>query len=154
MPLYELVCISRSVAAKVRPFGVQASSILSTPSFAKSLNSTTTTPEPDTTEEDTVKDTVTPKLMKISATHVLDNGGVVRKFEHLGHKQLPYRMKRHQTVFTEGRYWTMLFDASPKTMEDLSTQLGYDERVIRHTMLKMGESLKTITKYTPPEQLV
>jgi small subunit ribosomal protein S6 len=43
-------------------------------------------------------------LLKHCATHVLNNKGVVRKFENLGTKQLPYRMKRHQEIFDHGSY--------------------------------------------------
>ncbi|KAL2916463.1 hypothetical protein HK105_203896 [Polyrhizophydium stewartii] len=92
-------------------------------------------------------------LLKSCATHVLDSNGVVRQFSFLGWKPLPYRMKRHQEIFTHGSYYTMLFDSSPETMSSLSKSLALNESVVRHTIINCGDSLKAVTSFTPPERL-
>lgn len=43
-------------------------------------------------------------ICKKAAFVVLDNGGVVRKIEHMGVRTLPYRMKSHMNFYTQGRY--------------------------------------------------
>lgn len=48
----------------------------------------------------------------------------------------------------------MQFYSSPKVMRELSKALDFDERVIRHTMIKLGESLSEITSYRAPEKLL
>ena len=42
-------------------------------------------------------------LLRRTATWIMDNGGVVRKFENLGEQELPYKMKAHAERFTHGR---------------------------------------------------
>ncbi|KAJ3022782.1 hypothetical protein HKX48_005258 [Thoreauomyces humboldtii] len=93
--------------------------------------------------------------MKQTALQILDSQGVVQKFEILkANAELPYRMKRHQEIFSQGDYWSMLFVSSADTMRTMSKALDFDERVIRHTVIKVGEKLSDITGYTLPENLV
>ena len=47
-------------------------------------------------------------------------------------------------------YWTMNFDASPKTLHSLDNILKHDPRVIRWTMIKMGEKVEDIVQ--PPSK--
>ncbi|KAJ3189086.1 hypothetical protein HDU85_002711 [Gaertneriomyces sp. JEL0708] len=98
---------------------------------------------------------LTRSLIKASATHVLDNQGVVKSF-HLEkpNEFLPYRMKKHQTIFEKGDYWTMQFYSSPSAMRSLSRTLAFNENVIRHTVIKIGDKLSDITAYKAPETLV
>ncbi|KAJ3081795.1 hypothetical protein HK102_002124, partial [Quaeritorhiza haematococci] len=129
MPLYELICIARTTATNHLPLPTAASAAASAAS--KAFKS---------------KDADLANLMKTAGLHILDRGGVVRKFENIGSRQLPYRMRRHQEIFDHGHYWSMLFDASPSTMQSLLKTLSYDERVIRHTSIKVGDSLQKVTQ--------
>jgi small subunit ribosomal protein S6 len=92
-------------------------------------------------------------VLSFSARHVLDNGGVVRNFQNLGTKQLPYRMKRHQEIFDHGSYYTMKFDSSPKVMQNLSHSLKLNENIIRHSIVNLGSKLGEISDYEPPERV-
>ncbi|KAJ3027829.1 UNVERIFIED_CONTAM: hypothetical protein HDU68_003030 [Siphonaria sp. JEL0065] len=83
--------------------------------------------------------------MKTAALHILDNGGVVRGFQRIQGHDLPYRMRRHQEIFSTGITWAMQFDASPATMAELRKALSFDERVIRYNVIKLGDSLKDTT---------
>jgi len=85
-------------------------------------------------------------LVTQSAMHVLDSGGVVRSLSYWGTLGLPQRMRRHQQYYTEGDYWFMNFDASPRTLQGLNSLLRKDPRVIRWTMLKEGEKLEDIVR--------
>ncbi|KAL3900116.1 MAG: hypothetical protein SGCHY_001557 [Lobulomycetales sp.] len=86
------------------------------------------------------------EILKTSALFVLDNGGVVRELRAFGDAvPLAYKMKRHQVIHTTGRHIAMTFDSSPNTMRALAKSLGYDEKVIRHTMIKRGEKLKHVS---------
>jgi small subunit ribosomal protein S6 len=42
-------------------------------------------------------------MLRLSATTIINGGGVVRGFQNLGEHDLPYRMKRHQVYHTRGR---------------------------------------------------
>jgi small subunit ribosomal protein S6 len=47
---------------------------------------------------------------------------------------------------TRTSYWAMQFDASPPVLKSLHEVLNYDHRVLRVTMLKLGERIEDITK--------
>ncbi len=74
----------------------------------------------------------------------------MESFGLLGHRTLPYRMKRHQVVHTRGTYITMAFAASPTVMEGLERNLAFNEDVIRHSIVKRGESLPEVTGLATP----
>ncbi|KAJ3386158.1 hypothetical protein HDU92_002665 [Lobulomyces angularis] len=82
-------------------------------------------------------------VLRTSALQLLDAGAVVRRLSSYGNEeQLPYRMKRHQTVHSTGRYVSILFDSSPKVMKELHKTLGFDERVIRRSVVNVADTLK------------
>ncbi|KAI9019055.1 ribosomal protein S6 [Hyaloraphidium curvatum] len=81
------------------------------------------------------------RLLRNSALHVLDNNGVVRAFEPMG-KDLPlYSRIKKGEWHTRGTYWAMQFDSKPETMKTLSRLLSLDDFVLRHTIIKLGNSL-------------
>lgn len=109
-------------------------------------------------------------LVRTTAKHVLQNGGAVRSLKYTGTRTLPNRMRRHQQWHTMGEsvpktpllnfgwpmltsflklcsYWTMHYDASPKLMNSLISQLRQDPRVIRWTTLKRGEAIKDVAGF-------
>lgn len=92
-------------------------------------------------------------LLKACGMRILDNKGVLRSFTNLGFRTLPYRMKRHQEIFSTGNYYAVKFDSSPKFMQELHDSLKTNEYVIRHTTIKLGDSLKTISDYNDPKEL-
>jgi small subunit ribosomal protein S6 len=112
------------------------------------------------------------ELVTTCATHVLDNGGVVRSLNNWGTRVLPSRMNRHQQWHTMGEfvarfhlysnlkltscwvcsYWTMHFDTSPRVLHALNRRLRQDPRVIRCTMTKLGEKIEDIAE--PKEQSI
>jgi small subunit ribosomal protein S6 len=102
----------------------------------------------------TVNKTLAKDLLSFCAKHILNNNGVVRKFENLGSKSLPYRMKRHQEIFDCGSYFTMTFDSNPQVMDDLCKQLKLNESVIRHSIVKKGDRLTDVSGYIAPERMV
>ncbi|KAI9137689.1 ribosomal protein S6 [Paraphysoderma sedebokerense] len=89
------------------------------------------------------------QLVKKTALAVMNRGGVVRNLENLGVNNLPYRMKRHQEFFNEGRYFTVRFDASPAIVETVSKEMYHDSRVIRYNVIKIGTKLEDISGVDP-----
>lgn len=43
-------------------------------------------------------------------------------------------------------YWTMHFDTSPRTLRSLNSIMRSDPRVIRWTMLKLGEKVEDVVQ--------
>jgi len=86
------------------------------------------------------------ELVRQTASHVLNAGGAVRGINSWGTCRLPQRMKRHQQYYDRGDYWTMHFDTSPRTLKSLNSIMRSDPRVIRWTMLKLGERIEDVVK--------
>ncbi|KAJ7446153.1 ribosomal protein S6 [Mycena galericulata] len=78
------------------------------------------------------------ELVRQSALHIMDAGGVVRKIDSWGTRSLPQRMRRHGNYHEIGDYWTMHFDTAPRTLLTLNSIMRRDPRVVRWTVLKLG----------------
>jgi len=85
-------------------------------------------------------------LVSQSAKLLLDNGAAVRQIEFHGTRTLPQRMKRHKALHDAGDYWSMHFDTSPRILATLNERLRTDPRVVRWTMLKLGERLEDVVR--------
>jgi small subunit ribosomal protein S6 len=93
-------------------------------------------------------------VLKQLASHVLSNGGVVRGFENLGKNQdLPYRIRKYQTVYERASVYGMTFDAAPTMLPSLKQLLAFDEDVLRSTVIKLGDSVGKISAFVSPEKL-
>ncbi|KAI5123939.1 hypothetical protein M0805_006354 [Coniferiporia weirii] len=83
-------------------------------------------------------------LVSQSAKLLLDHGSTVRQIQYLGSHNLPQRMRRHKHYHTAGDYWSMHFDAPPSLLAQLNERMRTDPRVVRWTMLKLGERLEDV----------
>ncbi|KAF9451941.1 hypothetical protein P691DRAFT_698162 [Macrolepiota fuliginosa MF-IS2] len=88
------------------------------------------------------------ELVRQSATHIMNAGGVVRKVESWGTMQLPQRMKKKRTNAYEhiGDYWTLHCDTSPQTLRSLNNFMRRDPRVLRWTVLKLGDRVEDVAR--------
>ncbi|KAF9529406.1 ribosomal protein S6 [Crepidotus variabilis] len=84
------------------------------------------------------------ELVRQSASHVMHQGGVVRAINSWGTKTLPQRMKRHGPLQNVADYWTLHFDASPRTLRSLNGIMRRDPRVIRWTVLKLADKVEDL----------
>ena len=53
-------------------------------------------------------------------------------------------MRKNQTTYHQGHYFLMRFDSSVKAQDSLRTTLKLDPRMVRHSVVKLGSSLKSI----------
>ncbi|KAH9915675.1 ribosomal protein S6 [Fomitopsis serialis] len=90
------------------------------------------------------------ELVQRTVQQVWDRGGVVRRLNSWGTKTLPQRMRRHKQYHQIGDYWTMDFDASPRTLRTLNNLMRADPSVVRWTVLKLGDKVENIV--TPPSK--
>jgi small subunit ribosomal protein S6 len=58
-------------------------------------------------------------------------------------------LQRHFETAPSASYWTMHFDVSPERQKSLSQLLRKDPRVIRATVLKMGERVEDVAWKSP-----
>jgi len=87
------------------------------------------------------------ELVRQSAIHVMNAGGIVRSIDSWGTLTLPQRMRRHGQIYSMGDYWTMHFDTSPHTLRSLNSIMRRDPRVIRWTVLKLGDKVEDIAAH-------
>jgi len=96
--------------------------------------------------------------------HVMNSGGVVRKINSWGTRTLPQKMKRNGPLQSVGEwveyyhpslsclnprlysYWTLHFDASPRTLRSLNGIMRRDPRVLRWTVLKLADDLEELAE--------
>ncbi|KAJ3516435.1 hypothetical protein NLJ89_g1136 [Agrocybe chaxingu] len=87
------------------------------------------------------------ELVRQSAMHVMNAGGVVRNLNSWGTRTLPQRMKRHGRPQEVGDYWTMHFDANPTTLKSLNGLMRRDPRVLRWTVLKLADKVEDMAQH-------
>ncbi|KAL4945828.1 hypothetical protein BDV06DRAFT_183881 [Aspergillus oleicola] len=75
---------------------------------------------------------------------VIRSGGVVRGYTNWGVFHLPKTITKHQARYTEGHHFIMRFDASSSVQDAVRRTLGLDPRMIRHSVVKMGDKLEEI----------
>jgi small subunit ribosomal protein S6 len=75
---------------------------------------------------------------------VLRGGGVIRGFTNWGVFLLPKPRTKHQTKYHNGHYFIMRFDSSAKVQHSVRRTLSIDPRLLRYTMVKMGNTLEEI----------
>ena len=77
---------------------------------------------------------------------ILESGGVIRGYTNWGPFQLPRRTRIHQATYTTGHYFVMRFDSSGAAQYRLRNTLALDPRMIRHSVVRLGEKLEDIVK--------
>ncbi len=80
-------------------------------------------------------------IARIAGQQIVDNKGVIRGIKNWGQFDLPRPTTRHQTQHHQGHYFVMQFDSSIKVQEEVRRLLTLDPRMIRHSVVKVGDKL-------------
>ncbi|GAA5978775.1 hypothetical protein JCM10908_004480 [Rhodotorula pacifica] len=95
-------------------------------------------------------------LVRSSAALIADNGGVVRRLDNWGTRNLPQKMRvgkrrgggggggGEEASSSTGDYFTLSFDCNPPTLSSLHSRLRLDPSVLRFTTLKVGSTLADV----------
>lgn len=81
------------------------------------------------------------RIARNTGIQVLRSGGVVRGYTNWGTFRLPKPTTKHQARYTEGHHFIMRFDASAPVQSAVQRTLGLDPRMIRFSVIKMGNTL-------------
>ncbi|KIY53949.1 hypothetical protein FISHEDRAFT_32277 [Fistulina hepatica ATCC 64428] len=88
------------------------------------------------------------ELVKQSALHVMNRGGIVRNIDFWGSRTLPQRMRDRGNRGKGGAsYWTLHFDASPRTLRSLNSLMQKDPRVLRWSLTKVADNVQDLAKH-------
>ncbi|KAF8425188.1 ribosomal protein S6 [Tirmania nivea] len=84
------------------------------------------------------------EIAKTAGMLVLNSGGVVRGYTNWGTLLLPARARKHQAAYTHGHYFLMRFDSSARAQHAVRTTLGLDPRMVRFSVVRLGQRLDQI----------
>ncbi|PNF37432.1 putative 28S ribosomal protein S6, mitochondrial [Cryptotermes secundus] len=75
--------------------------------------------------------------LRRSADAIFNKGGIIRKVENLGTRNLPYKMSAHDAVHKKGSYFVFQFICPPASLHDLEEEYGRDVDIIRRRIFKV-----------------
>ncbi|KAJ8925116.1 hypothetical protein NQ315_001298 [Exocentrus adspersus] len=81
-------------------------------------------------------------VLKRIATAIFDKGGVIRKLDNLGHKDMPYKTSSHGVVYNKASYFLYEFTVPPSSIDTLLDEYGRDVDIIRRRIYKKNEENK------------
>ncbi|KAL1977921.1 hypothetical protein VTN31DRAFT_780 [Thermomyces dupontii] len=84
------------------------------------------------------------EIARTAGLQVLRSGGVIRGYTNWGTFRLPRPTTKHQARYTEGHHFIMRFDASAPAQAAVQRTLGLDPRMIRFSIIKLGNKLEEI----------
>jgi small subunit ribosomal protein S6 len=78
--------------------------------------------------------------LKRAAEAIFTRGGIIRKLENLGNRDLPYKISEHGLVHRHASYFAMQFDSPPQAIFDLQEEYGRDVDIIRRRIFRVDET--------------
>ncbi|XP_076317518.1 mitochondrial ribosomal protein S6 isoform X2 [Tachypleus tridentatus] len=90
--------------------------------------------------------------LKRTGQAIFEKGGIIRKIENLGTRELPYRIRVHDHSHTEGSYFLFKFDAPANTLTSLHDSFLRDIDIIRPSISKV-EPVNFLEECTLEEEL-
>lgn len=74
--------------------------------------------------------------LKRTAETIFEKGGIIRKLENMGIKDMPYKTSIHGIVHRKASYFFMEFNIPPAKIEDLLEEYARDVDIIRRRIYK------------------
>ncbi|XP_022911463.1 small ribosomal subunit protein bS6m isoform X2 [Onthophagus taurus] len=74
--------------------------------------------------------------LKRTANTIFEKGGVIRKIENLGTRDMPHKQSAHGVVYKQASYFMIEFNAPPKDLADIDEQYSRDIDIIRRRIYK------------------
>ncbi|GAB7365450.1 hypothetical protein MBLNU230_g6523t1 [Neophaeotheca triangularis] len=84
------------------------------------------------------------EITRTTGNIVLSSGGVVRGLTNWGTFLLPRPARKQGATYHRGQYFILRFDSSAKTQHAVRRTLGLDPRMIRYSVVKMGDKLEEL----------
>ncbi|XP_056642520.1 probable 28S ribosomal protein S6, mitochondrial [Diorhabda sublineata] len=78
-------------------------------------------------------------VLKRTANTIFDKGGIIRKLENLGTRDMPYKTSVHGVVYKKASYFLIECNVPPTTINSLLDEYGRDVDIIRRTIYKKNE---------------
>nr|CAH7753382.1 unnamed protein product [Callosobruchus chinensis] len=77
--------------------------------------------------------------LKRTADTIFEQGGIIRKLENLGTKDLPFKTSVHGVVYKKANHFLFEFNAPPSSIANLFDEYIRDVDVVRRRLYKKNE---------------
>lgn len=77
--------------------------------------------------------------LKRTASGIFNKGGIIRKLENLGTRDIPYKTSKHGLVHKQASYFIFQFNAPPSCLEDLTEEYSRDIDIVRQRVYRIKE---------------
>ncbi|CAG9836641.1 unnamed protein product [Diabrotica balteata] len=91
-------------------------------------------------------------VIKRTAGAILEKGGIIRKLENLGTRDMPYKTSVHGINYKQASYFLYECNIPPSTIESLLDEYGRDVDVIRRQLYRKNQP--TSNECTLDEELL
>ncbi|CAG9821825.1 unnamed protein product [Phaedon cochleariae] len=78
-------------------------------------------------------------VLKRTANMIFEKGGIIRKLENLGTRDMPYKTSVHGVVYNKASYFLYEFNVPPTSIDQLLDEYGRDIDIIRRRIYKKIE---------------
>lgn len=82
------------------------------------------------------------RICRTTSLQILRSRGVIRGLTNWGPFLLPRPTTKHQSQYHMGHYFILQFDSSSPIMASVRRTLELDPRMIRHSVVKIGDKLR------------
>lgn len=90
--------------------------------------------------------------IKRTAQAIFDKGGIIRRIENMGTRDMPFKTSVHGVVYNKASYYLMEFNVSPQHVEDLGEEYGRDVDIVRKSIFKK-QALSEVPACTLEEEM-
>lgn len=84
------------------------------------------------------------RIARTTGSLILTRGGVIRGLTNWGTFHLPKPARKQGALYHQGHYFILRFDSDGRTQHAVRRTLGLDPRMIRYSVVKMGDKLEEI----------
>lgn len=77
--------------------------------------------------------------LKRAAEAIYDRGGIIRKLDNLGFRDLPFKMSMDRVGYRQGNQFIYTFDVPTQKLTELSEEYNRDVDIIRQSIYKIKE---------------
>ncbi|KAK5642699.1 hypothetical protein RI129_008866 [Pyrocoelia pectoralis] len=74
--------------------------------------------------------------LKRTAQTLYNRGGIIRKLENLGTRDMPFKISSHGVVYNKASYYLFIFNSPPASIPDLLDEYERDIDIIRRKIFK------------------
>ncbi|XP_053397648.1 probable 28S ribosomal protein S6, mitochondrial [Mercenaria mercenaria] len=78
-------------------------------------------------------------VVKAACQQIMNEGGLIKQLENLGHRELPHITRAHKLKHTHGNYFCIQFNSSSDAMCGIAQKYKHTKEIVRYGILKKEE---------------